>query len=1066
MKQSKLVLALAVALCGVFTLLWLALDPAPSPVANSTGKHAQGRDEFRAFEGETAEIATAPAPPQGGIPQPSSTAQPSRRFDRQTLFGSRHEPDPATEAAFSQFNAWADAYLAAAPSDREAMLAEGRALAQWRRDQMEDLIQTDPKRALELRLDYSKRTALPGEWSELFEQPVSGRGDLRVLGVLAGEGQPAPAKPMIREAEVNGTRYAVFAFGWRAEEPTRSGVPISGVALGNLLALDENPARPIGLAEARALPGFVEDATCSITAQPSASFGTQAILEVEGSPVTLCSPIHAEQHNRSLLRAMAAGEAAYFDEEEEVWRATSAWTEGTKRLLVIRVDFSDLAGVPFSDQTGTNMVSGLTSFYRDSSYGKTTFAPLGQGSTLTATFRMPRTAADYGGNNDFNALRDDARNAARSSGLTLSNYELDLICFGAVPGFGWAGLGYVGAAGSWIRSSFDAGVPAHELGHNFGLNHANYWDTGGTSVIGAGSSVEYGDKFDTMGSAAAGQKHFNTRYKNLLNWLGSADVRAVTTNGIYTLNAMDVPTATGVRALRVTKNSQTNYWLEFRPNYSGNRWLASGVGLRWGRTGSQSSLLLDTTPGSLDDKDDSAITFGRTFSDPSPGVHITPLERLATTPPSVSVMINRGTFPGNQKPILSLASSATNIAVNGVVTLTATASDPDGDDIAYFWDYGDRNFGNNTPTTTYRWTATGYYLVRCTASDMKGQTTTASTVLRVGTPSTRVLMGQITVDGQPLEGVRVSLGSSHQGITEADGYYRVANIPNGSYTISAQLDGYTFLPIGFSNPLLVNANRLNLDFVGLASADQIRATLVPAGAVWSYLDTGVNLGTAWRAPTYNAATWKQGAAVLGYGDNDVTTILGFGPSSSQKYITTYFRHQFQVPNPADFTGLTLSVMRDDGAVVYLNGREIFRSNMPSGTVSSSTLATTAVGGTDEKTFYDADLKSSDLAAGLNTLAVEIHQAAVNSSDIGFDLRLVGFSPRSEAPPALDWTQQEGAIAVSWPASAVGWSLQYSDSIGEETSWNPVVGTPSVVSGRYVVTIPTTGESKFYLLRKP
>jgi len=1066
MNQSKRVLALAVALCGFAALLWLAQDPAPGPVATSEGKSDHARANFRAVEGKTAAANLAAAVQPGVVPQPVSDPAPSRRFDRQTLFAPRPEADPATESAFSQFNAWADAYLAATRPGREAMLAEGRDLAQARRDQMEDLIQTDPKRALELRLDFSQRAALPGEWSELFEHPVSGRGDLRVLGVLAGEGQAAPAKPMIREAEVNGTRYEVFTYGWRAEEPTRSGVPISGVSLGNLLALDENPARPISLAEARSLPGFVEDPTCSISAQPAALTGTEVAVEVEGSPVTLCSPIHADQYNRSLLRAMAAGEAAYFDEEEEVWRATSAWTEGTKRLLVIRVDFSDLAGVPFSNQTGTNMVSGLTSFYRDSSYGKTTFAPLGQGSTLTATFRMPRTAADYGGNNDFNGLRDDARNAARQSGLTLSNYELDLICFGAVPGFGWAGLGYVGAAGSWIRSSFDAGVPAHELGHNFGLNHANYWDTGGTSAIGAGSSVEYGDKFDTMGSAAAGQKHFNTRYKNQLNWLATADVRAVTTNGIYTLNAMDAPTATGVRALRVTKNSQTNYWLEFRPNYAGNRWLASGVGLRWGRTGTQSTLLLDTTPGTLDDKDDSAITFGRTFSDPSPGVHITPLERLNTTPPSVAVMIMRGTFPGNRKPLLSLASSATNIAVNGVVTLTATASDPDGDDLAYSWDFGDRNFGPNAPNATARWTATGYYLVRCTASDMKGQTATASTVIRVGSPATRVLMGQITLDGQPLEGVRVSLGSAHRGVTEADGYYRVANVPNGSYTISAQLDGHTFLPIGFSNPLAVNANRLNLDFVGLASADQVRATLVPAGALWSYLDTGVNLGTAWRSPSYNTAAWKQGAAVLGYGDNDVTTILGFGPSSSQKYITTYFRHQFQVPNPADFTGLTLSVMRDDGAVVYLNGREVFRSNMPSGTVSSSTLATTAAGGADEKTFYDADLKSSDLAAGLNTLAVEIHQAAANSSDIGFDLRLVGFSPKSEAPPALEWAQQEGAITVSWPASAIGWSLQSNDSLDDEPSWNPVLGTPSVVSGRYVVTIPTTAESKFYLLRKP
>ena len=116
--------------------------------------------------------------------------------------------------------------------------------------------------------------------------------------------------------------------------------------------------------------------------------------------------------------------------------------------------------------------------------------------------------------------------------------------------FDFAGLGLIGGVGAWIRGAFsaDAGVVAHELGHNYGLNHANFWDTAGKSVIGAGQSLEYGDIFDTMGGSGGGIRQFNARYKSLLNWLPSTGVQTVTTNGTYTVAAHDDPEATGIRA--------------------------------------------------------------------------------------------------------------------------------------------------------------------------------------------------------------------------------------------------------------------------------------------------------------------------------------------------------------------------------------------------------------------------------------------------------------------------------------------------------------------------------------
>src|SRR5205807_9318114 len=112
---------------------------------------------------------------------------------------------------------------------------------------------------------------------------------------------------------------------------------------------------------------------------------------------------------------------------------------------------------------------------------------------------------------------------------------------------------------------------------------------------------------------------------------------------------------------------------------------------------------------------------------------------------------------------------------------------------------------------------------------------------------------------------------------------------------------------------------------------------------------GCNEGTGWRATSFNDASWKSGPAQLGYGDGDEQTVVGYGPDPNNKYVTTYFRAAFTVADPTAFAALQINLIRDDGAVVYLNGTEVFRSNMPSGAVDYQTFAATVVTGADEST---------------------------------------------------------------------------------------------------------------------
>jgi hypothetical protein len=205
-----------------------------------------------------------------------------------------------------------------------------------------------------------------------------------------------------------------------------------------------------------------------------------------------------------------------------------------------------------------------------------------------------------------------------------------------------------------------------------------------------------------------------------------------------------------------------------------------------------------------------------------------------------------------------------------------------------------------------------------------------------------------------------------------------------------------------------------------AASTPLRAqssVLVPARSPWRYLDNGSDQGTAWRLPSYNDSWWPTGTAPLGYGDGDEATVVSYGGNATAKYITTYFRRTFSVPNPAAFASLTLRLLRDDGAVVYLNGVEVFRSNMPSGTISHATPAAVTVVGAEESTTYvTAAVSPSLLVAGTNVIAVEVHQADAGSSDISFDLELLGGSSVAIARGPYLQQGTPNSMVVRWQTS--------------------------------------------------
>lgn len=164
--------------------------------------------------------------------------------------------------------------------------------------------------------------------------------------------------------------------------------------------------------------------------------------------------------------------------------------------------------------------------------------------------------------------------------------------------------------------------------------------------------------------------------------------------------------------------------------------------------------------------------------------------------------------------------------------------------------------------------------------------------------------------------------------------------------------------------------------------------LVPRGALWRYKDDGVDPGQDWKATNYDDSAWSSGPAQLGYGEGDEQTTTSFGPNPLARPITTWFRGTFQVANPAAFDALRLELLRDDAAVVWVNGKEALRSNLNRASAASTT-AGYSVEGPDEGAYLTTLLDPRLFVAGTNVVAVEVHQFDAASDDLSFDLALYG-----------------------------------------------------------------------------
>jgi hypothetical protein len=236
-------------------------------------------------------------------------------------------------------------------------------------------------------------------------------------------------------------------------------------------------------------------------------------------------------------------------------------------------------------------------------------------------------------------------------------------------------------------------------------------------------------------------------------------------------------------------------------------------------------------------------------------------------------------------------------------------------------------------------------------------------------------------------------------------------------------------------------------------------TLIPRTATWKYFASASDLGTAWRAPAYADGSWPSGPAILGFGDPFITTTIPYGSDPNNKWRTTYFRIPFNLADPpGTIQSLFLGANYDDGFVAYLNGQEIVRRSLPTGSIVYSTVASSHEGGA----WQSIDVSSGIpwLVQGDNVLAVEVHQTSASSTDLamGMELTATSGAPVLTRGPYLQ-IGTPGSIVIRWRTGAASDSrVRHGPSPANLTT---VVDDPTLTTEHEVLVSGLSPDTRYY-----
>jgi hypothetical protein len=664
--------------------------------------------------------------------------------------------------------------------------ANGVQLAQARQVEMQRLMRQHPEYAITQALSFPDYDALPDEVKAHVEQPFSATVNFDVLPQESKRAFHLANKSYIRVDDPSSSgsntqqkqHWQTYRYGARETILSKRNIVVQGIRLGDEAVINEQALMPIAQSEvayfkqsfplvekhqqAETLRDFYTDE--AITGEPKfalaggklLAFSSEdniqqlnkqlTALEQKNHP-NYSSALVFEERSASLMSTISPSTNQAVDNNvplaQQLTRLLalpSDWTTSVKKVLLIRVKPSDATDPAITQADLETALSNSSDLIVKLSQNKTVL----DSTVSTQDFTLSQTAAYYAAN-DADVVLDEAKQlfSAANPNVDLTTYDIVGVHIGGggIP-VGWAGLASVGGGNYWLNNAKGLAVVTHEFGHIYGLGHSNFWETNNTSVVGNGSNDEYGDIYDIMGGGGAPEGYFHPQALEKIAWLTPTDWEDITTSGTYRVYRFDDENASGKRGLRISRNNTVDgyYWIGHRQNFDNNNTLENGAYLLWQRPSETKSWLVDTTPGSFadndDDKQDAGIKLGQTYSDSAADIHITTLAKGGTAPNEwLDIQVNLGNV-SNQAPTVSLTLPNT-LTARTDLTFTATASDSDGDTLAYAWDFGDGVIHPSQASVTQSWVVGGTYTVNVTVSDMKGGTATAQQTITVTDPLTQ-----------------------------------------------------------------------------------------------------------------------------------------------------------------------------------------------------------------------------------------------------------------------------------------------------------------------------------------
>lgn len=265
--------------------------------------------------------------------------------------------------------------------------------------------------------------------------------------------------------------------------------------------------------------------------------------------------------------------------------------------------------------------------------------------------------------------------------------------------------------------------------------------------------------------------------------------------------------------------------------------------------------------------------------------------------------------------------------------------------------------------------------------------------------------------------------------------------------------------------------------IGMNAEAQSSVKLIDWSTPWSIYNTKQGAPAGWNTESFNAQHWGEintpemqaGAEVESEEEEEHLFLPSYGASKNNKITSSYFRKSVRIADVNVFENFQLNLRRDAGIIVYVNGNEVYRNNMPEGLISNTTLASTDAN-TDRFETHTSYIPATAFHNGENIVAVETHKHSLQNPFNNFNLQLVGVhkaDPRNKTTAAPTLTRgpylqigTPNSITIHWKTqTAANNKVSYGTSPG---NLNQSVENAAASTMDHIVTLTgLTPNTKYY-----